>query len=330
MLILARAPPSDARPVAAVRHHDGMGGEADDAQARSLAEVLGAAVEPFARGGASRTYRIVGTDELVTTPQGWPAGAEPREEVERRVALLRGVGARVRVPVPAVVRALPEAGLVVVGRLPGRPLLDLAPARRTALAPVAGAALGGLLAELHTWPPQQYDGLAGVDDTPPAAWHREAAGHAEAIAPHLDEQQRDDVDRFLEQPLPVRATVLAFSHLDLGAEHVLVADDDTGTRLTGVIDWDDAAVGDPAHDLALVLRDLGSAGLAAALAAYADGGGRVEAGPWSRALPGLLPDARGPRLRSRRRPPVVRRERAARLALDVRHGVTARVGLTVR
>ena len=263
-------------PAAAVRHHDGMGNKADDEQARSLAEVLGATVEPFARGGASRTYRVTGTDELVTAPPGWPARPEPAEEVERRAALLRWVGARVRVPVPAVVRTFPEAGLVVVKRLPGRPLLDLAPERRTALAPAVGAALGGLLAELHTWPPRHDDGLAGVDDTPPAAWHREAVGHAEEIAPHLDEQQRDDVDRFLEQPVPAPATDLAFSHLDLGAEHVLVADDGTGTRVTGVIDWDDAAVGDPALDLALVLRDLGPPGFEAALAAYADGGGRVD------------------------------------------------------
>ncbi|UMG94862.1 phosphotransferase [Nocardioides sp. TF02-7] len=45
-------------------------------------------------------------------------------------------------------------------------------------------------------------------------------------------------------------------HGDLGAEHVFV-DPRTG-EVTGVIDWSDAAVTDPALDLGLVLRDLGA------------------------------------------------------------------------
>jgi hypothetical protein len=42
---------------------------------------------------------------------------------------------------------------------------------------------------------------------------------------------------------------------DLGAEHLLAEPD--GIRLTGVLDWSDAALADPAHDLGRLYRDLG-------------------------------------------------------------------------
>ena len=57
-----------------------------------------------------------------------------------------------------------------------------------------------------------------------------------------------------------------FCHNDLGAEHMLV-DVKTNT-VTGVIDWTDAAVSDPARDLALVYRDLGPAVFELTLAYY--------------------------------------------------------------
>jgi aminoglycoside phosphotransferase (APT) family kinase protein len=255
-----------------------MGSGPDGEQLRSLGSVLGARVSPFARGGESRTYRVGDTDELVTVPRGWPLDAAAPGEVERRAALLRRVGARVGVPVPEVVRTLPEVGLVVVRRLPGRPLLDVAPDVRTADAPAVGAALGTLLAELHTWPREEHADLVDVDDTPPREWHREAVELAGGLTPVLDAVRRDEVRRFLDRESPAPARELVFSHLDLGAEHVLVDDGAAAgsPRITGVIDWDDAAVGDPAHDLALVLRDLGPAGLEAALAAYADGGGDTD------------------------------------------------------
>jgi aminoglycoside phosphotransferase (APT) family kinase protein len=59
------------------------------------------------------------------------------------------------------------------------------------------------------------------------------------------------------------------SHNDLGIEHVLAEPDVADPRVTGVIDWGDAAVTDPAYDFGLVQRDLGPAALDAALAAYA-------------------------------------------------------------
>ena len=53
-------------------------------------------------------------------------------------------------------------------------------------------------------------------------------------------------------------------HGDLGAEHLLVADG----RLSGIVDWGDAAVFDPAVDFARLLRDFGQAFLDDTVAAY--------------------------------------------------------------
>jgi aminoglycoside phosphotransferase (APT) family kinase protein len=79
---------------------------------------------------------------------------------------------------------------------------------------------------------------------------------------------RAAVERFLATRPPSPPRTLVFSHNDLGVENVLVeASDDGVPRVSGVIDWSDAALVEPACDLGRVLRDLGATGLAAALAA---------------------------------------------------------------
>ena len=67
---------------------------------------------------------------------------------------------------------------------------------------------------------------------------------------------------------------MAFCPNDLGTEHVLVAEG--GSAVTGVIDWTDAAIADPARDLALIYRDLGPEVFELTLAHY-DGGRFDEA-----------------------------------------------------
>jgi 2-haloacid dehalogenase len=77
------------------------------------------------------------------------------------------------------------------------------------------------------------------------------------------------VEAFLTAPPPHRSGTLVFCHNDLGIEHILIAPA-TGT-ITGVIDWGDAALADPARDFGLLYRDLGPAALATALTAYRTG-----------------------------------------------------------
>ena len=63
------------------------------------------------------------------------------------------------------------------------------------------------------------------------------------------------VEGFLGCILPEESRALAFCHNDLGAGHVLV--DAGASAVTGIIDWSDAAISDPARDLAPIYRDLG-------------------------------------------------------------------------
>jgi aminoglycoside phosphotransferase (APT) family kinase protein len=81
---------------------------------------------------------------------------------------------------------------------------------------------------------------------------------------------RPAVERFLRGPAPTAASTLRFSHNDLGIEHVLVdvSAAPSAATVTGVIDWSDAAVTDPAHDVGLVLRNLGPRACDAAIAAH--------------------------------------------------------------
>ena len=63
-----------------------------------------------------------------------------------------------------------------------------------------------------------------------------------------------------------------FVHGDLHPAHILVDDDH---RVTGVIDWSEAHVGDPATDFSLLFASIGAVALDALLARYEAAGGRV-------------------------------------------------------
>jgi aminoglycoside phosphotransferase (APT) family kinase protein len=85
------------------------------------------------------------------------------------------------------------------------------------------------------------------------------------VAAQVPAVHRGALEAFLAAAAPPAAPRRVLSHNDLGIEHVLV--DPATCEVTGVIDWSDTALVDPARDLGLILRDLGEAGLDAALAA---------------------------------------------------------------
>lgn len=185
------------------------------------------------------------------------AKREP-EGVRREGALLDLVGGVSPVPVPRPVVVDARRGCLAYPRLPGVPLLGRVPA------PGVAARLGALLAALHRVPHATVGHLVERDDTPLSEWRDEAARHWAAVAAEVPAARRRAVEAALAAPPPPRGPELVFSHNDLGAEHVLV---DPGTgAVTGVIDWSDAALTDPAVDLGLVLRDLGDAACDAVLA----------------------------------------------------------------
>jgi aminoglycoside phosphotransferase (APT) family kinase protein len=243
-------------------------GSAPSEQMRVLAEMLGRErLELFTVGGESRTYRVTGTDHLVTVPLTWPDPSIDPGDLHERAELLGRIARRVSVTVPQVVRVLPEAGFMVVRRLPGVPLIDIPSERRVAAETPVAAAVGTLLGELHTWEAEAFADVASIDEYSPDDWRDETAEVVRALTPVLSTEQREDTRHFLSRPAPRPAAHRVLSHNDLGIEHVLVAESDT--RVTGVIDWGDAAITDAAYDFGLLLRDMGPGALETAFATYA-------------------------------------------------------------
>ncbi|MEV0586042.1 phosphotransferase [Nonomuraea sp. NPDC050310] len=161
----------------------------------------------------------------------------------REVALLAAVAAHATLPVPEVVFADESTGLIVYRKLHGEPL--------SAPEPGIAAELGEFLTALHRAPVtgQPVPRVA----TPLAELRDRAAAEFREVAAELPAAACRTIERFLARPVPADSALLAFCHNDLAQEHVLVSEG----RVSGVIDWSDAAIADPARDFALLYRDVG-------------------------------------------------------------------------
>ena len=173
--------------------------------------------------------------------------------IEKEVALLDILSGVSPIRIPEVVAAEPQAGVIVFRRIPGRSLHE-----RPLHDPLAIAEpLAGFVASLHALPTAAVEHLLDRDEYPFSAYLADAAAQMERVASHLTGAQRSRLERFLSSPAPPESAHRTACHNDLGAEHVLASED--GSGLTGIIDWSDAAIADPARDLGLLLRDLGFA-----------------------------------------------------------------------
>lgn len=186
--------------------------------------------------------------------------------VRREADLLAVVAEPSTLPVPEPVFVDVGAGALAYAKLTGVSLQERPVAEPARLAPVLGGFLGGL----HRVPPEKVEVLVGRDLYPPSAWREDAERDYRRSAEHLPAADRRLVEDFLGRMPPEARRAGAFCHNDLGAEHVLVdAGVDAGTGcVTGVVDWADAAIADPARDFALIYRDLGPAVFDPALAHY--------------------------------------------------------------
>lgn len=226
------------------------GGTARERAGRALAaHVPGPAVAVAELGsGLDNTAFLAG--DLVVRVAGDGHG------VLREARLLAVVAAKVSVPVPVVRFADDGNGVLAYPLLPGRPLLG-----RPAPGGLAHR-LGRFLRELHAIDPAAVDGLVPVEDIAPGGWLPDLDGPAGLL-------------RVLHGTVPPPATRRVLAHADLGAEHILEQAGD----ITGVIDWSDAAVTDPALDFARLYRDFGPRFLTQVVDAY-----------------GGLPEGDGPRI----------------------------------
>ncbi|GAA0379789.1 6'-aminoglycoside N-acetyltransferase [Acrocarpospora corrugata] len=216
-------------------------------------------------------YEVNG--ELIVRFAKEPDPAERAARVTGEARLLAVVAEISPLPVPEPAFTVAEQGCLAYFKLPGLPLID-APAERRSVRGIAGA-LGELLAALHRVPVARVAGLVDTDDQPKELWLSEAADTYAVAVERMPPAHRPVVEAFLGAPPPSDGYAQAFSHNDLGIEHVLV--DPAAWTVTGVIDWSDAAIVDPAYDFGLLYRDLGPAALREALNAYGTDDGEARA-----------------------------------------------------
>jgi aminoglycoside phosphotransferase (APT) family kinase protein len=193
----------------------------------------------LARGGENTSFAVAGYVVRFN---------EDHDAAAREAVLLRALAEAtpVAIPVPLVHDA--GLGLLVYRMLPGEPLLVRT--RRRAAGTVA--ALSQVLAALRRVPVAQH---LPVDDYANEAWHDDALENFGAVEPRLGPERAAVIASFLSAPVPPTRDHVVPQHNDLGAEHILV---DQAGAVTGVIDWTDSARADPARDLGLLYRDLGS------------------------------------------------------------------------
>jgi aminoglycoside phosphotransferase (APT) family kinase protein len=195
-------------------------------------------------------YEVNG--ELIVRASKQADHALRSESTRREADLLATVAGLSTLPVPEPIFMDARAGLLAYVKLPGLPLMDHPVAEPAGLAP----ALGRFLSRLHQAPLEKVEQLVERDAYPLPAWREDAQRDYQEIAEHLPAAARPLVEGFLGRTPPAEPRAAAvFCHNDFGAEHVLV--DAGANALTGIIDWTDAAITDPARDLALVYRDLG-------------------------------------------------------------------------
>lgn len=159
-------------------------------------------------------------------------------------------------------------------------LLPGVPLSRTALlsqpADTRSALLGevvGFVRDMHSVPVEEAKaaGIGPSDTNRERSWwltfHRELEEH---VVPLLMRHQRDYIAELFA---PVLSGALGFEyepclvHGDLAAYHLLF--DPTGGRLTGVLDFGTAGLGDPAVDIATLIRVFGESVVMPHLAGYA-------------------------------------------------------------
>jgi aminoglycoside phosphotransferase (APT) family kinase protein len=218
-------------------------------------------VMPCGEGLDNLAFDVNG--ELIVRFRKEPGLAERAALVTAEAGLLDAIAGALPVAVPAIEFVDAEHGCLAYRKLPGTPLLRQPPATWPAWAEVVGDVLGRSLVAMQALSPARMAAFVGTDDAPLAEWRAEAAATYRAIAAGVPASDRAAIERFLVAEPPPSAERLAFSHNDLGIEHVLV---EPGTAtVTGIIDWSDAAMVDPAYDVGLLYRDLGRVALDALL-----------------------------------------------------------------
>jgi aminoglycoside phosphotransferase (APT) family kinase protein len=216
-----------------------------------------ASCEPVGDGWDNDTYEVNG-EWIVQIPRTEANVRTQRAQIMLLPELVREVSAPV--PFPEHVSLDPAA--MAYRKIEGVSLLEGDPPQEGMLP----ERLGRFLYDLHMVP-LEYLGLRGQG---PGAWRaryvQELAHFREEVFPLLDAHERDRASTMFDAFLNEERNFSfpdALVHNDLGPAHILAT---PAGDLAGIIDWGDAAPGDPAIDFAWILMhapELGERALAA-------------------------------------------------------------------
>lgn len=211
----------------------------------------------------------VGADDFLTFNKNvlfrFPRGTQAHEEIEREVALLRALQGRLPLPIPNpryTSQGVPEAGRAFIGYElpPGKYLLKEMLESVNGEETVQGLAdqLAGFLSALHHFPVAELAHLSL-----PSRFNREGlealyARAQEELFPQMPHDQRMPIaaqfEAFLAHPDHVAMTPVLL-HGNVGPETILY--DAKERRISGVIDFSRACLGDPALDFARLVGPTG-------------------------------------------------------------------------
>lgn len=191
----------------------------------------------------------------------FPRGAHGRRTMVKQLDLLPGLATEVSAPIPQPLHVSRDPLMMAYRLIPGEPF-DRMPADG-----VWPERLGRFLYDLHLCPPEFVGMRARSAATVRDGYAAQLATFREQVFPLLEPEERrmfgDRFDAHLADDDAWRfASCLV--HADLGPEHVLVH---PNGDLAGVIDWEEAAIGDPAWDFAYLVHAFPEQG-ERALAAY--------------------------------------------------------------
>ena len=227
-------------------------GECEAALRNALPGLSFALVRPVPAPGWDFHVFVV---EAGTVEGDWvfrfPRNETAASALEHEFALLPTLAARLPVHIPRYEHrgewnGHPFGGYRYVDGLP------LEPGALTV--PVIAQQLGAALHALHAFPPELAKARLGISD-PIAVWRDETRdfiadvrARALPLLPTALQEPAaslfERVEAMLELP-----PALTLVHRDLGLVHVLGESD----HITGIIDWSDASIGDPAIDFAAIM-----------------------------------------------------------------------------
>jgi aminoglycoside phosphotransferase (APT) family kinase protein len=194
---------------------------------------------------------VIGPDRVVCLPRTEAAAAR----LPQRAAVLRvlaGLDLGFRTPQPLFEgggHGTDELPFLVLSRVAGAPLRVDA-LEDSEVAEAVATQYVTLLTELARAGAEEA--VRATLPTPQGRWRQFAAGVRTELFGLMSDGGRQRAERELAALDDLPHLTFAVVHGDLGAENVLWEVDGGLPRLSGVVDWDEVAIGDPAEDLAAV------------------------------------------------------------------------------